>query len=145
MDLKLYRISDADNVINKTLGAATTIQVVLKRDFNIINPVIILRDLGNNLQSFNYCEFPEFGRKYFVRDVVNISADIWQLNCECDVLETYKNAILEGRAKFLRKIKTGDYLEISVDSSYLKTISKYESDVTIEGQHSIVLSTVGNS
>ena len=146
MELVLCKTTDADNVINKTLTASTSININLKRDVDIINPVLILR--GNAslvIQGFNYCRIPALNRNYFIRDITNISADLWSVNCECDVIETYKAEILASNARYRRKIKAGDYLEVSIDSSYLKTITKHKSDVSVSGQNSIVLSTVGNS
>lgn len=146
MQLNLHTTTDADNVINKTLSAPTSLNINLKRDVNIISPVLILRDTDTVLiKNFNYCHIPDLGRYYFIRDVVNISANLWQVICECDVVETYKTEILNSNSRFRRKIKNGDYLEVAIDSSYLKTITKFESDVSVDGQSSIILSTVGNS
>lgn len=146
MELNLYKCSDGDNVINKNLGAMTEINITLKRDVDIISPVLILRDSETlNIKGFNYCVIPALGRFYFIRDITNIAAHLWQVSCECDVIETYKGDILASVARYRRQIKAGDYLEVAIDSTFLKSITKHQSNVSIDGESSIILSTVGNS
>ena len=146
MELNLYKCSDGDNVINKTLTEKLTINITLKRGIDISSPVLILRDSETlNIKGFNYCVIPDLGRSYFIRNIANISANLWQVSCECDVVETYKADILSSVARYRRQIKQGDYLEVAIDSTYLKTITKHLSNVSVDGESSIVLSTVGNS
>lgn len=68
-----------------------TFQCVLKEATSILNPVIQLEYQG--FPDWNYCYISEFHRYYYISDVVSITAWIWELSCEVDVLATYSNEI----------------------------------------------------
>lgn len=145
MKLYLYSVNDGDNVINKSLGNPIEINIMLKSDTDIINPVILLETVsGVDFLGFNYCYIPELERYYFISSIRNINNRLWQLSCECDVLMTYKQDIISSNARLWRSIKTGDYANIVVDTSVIKTVSKHESDVSIdESERTIILTVVG--
>ena len=145
MKLHLYSVNDGDNVINKSLGKPIEIDIVLKSDTDIINPVILLETIsGVNFTEFNYCHIPELNRYYFISSIRNVNNRLWNLYCECDVLMTYKQDIINSNARLWRNIKTGDYANIVVDTSVIKTVSKHERDVRIdESERTIILTVVG--
>lgn len=64
---------------------------VLKHPCSVINPDIELDRTGTD-DSFNYAYIPDFGRYYFVRDMVYQGAKIIY-SLECDVLASGKTAI----------------------------------------------------
>jgi len=67
MILKLFKTADSDNVINKTITDEISININLKRDVDIVNPVIDLYEIdGIELDSFNYAEIPDLNRFYIV-------------------------------------------------------------------------------
>ena len=144
MDLKLYVVEDGDNVLNKTLGDELIIQINLKRDVNLFTPSLIIRDNSAiDVNRFNYCVIPVLNRNYFIRTINNIGNDLWRLDCECDVLETYKNDILNSEALLNRSLKNGDFLVNSIDTTIIKNISKYNSDVTLIEEKTNVISVIG--
>ena len=67
---------------------------------------------------------------------------IVKINCSCDVLETYKEDVLNSDARFYRNIKTGDYVESDLNLSNVHTIEKFNSDVEFKLGSSMVLVTV---
>lgn len=144
MELKLYVVEDGDNVLNKTLSDELIIQINLKRDVNIFTPSIIIRDSSAiDINRFNYCVIPVLNRNYFIRTINNIGNDLWRFDCECDVLETYKNDILNSEALLNRSLKNGDFLINTIDTTIIKTISKYDSDVTLIEEKTNVISVIG--
>ena len=144
MELNLYVVNDSDNVINKNMTNKVTININLKRDVDISSPSLILLDgQGVNYSDFNYAEIAELGRFYFVNNVQRLNHKMIQVDLVCDVLETYKADVLASKARFNRAIKTGDYFIGQVDQSYIKTISKHNSDVTLGDETSMILTTVG--
>lgn len=143
MQLILSKTTDADNVINKTLTGQTTIVVNLKRDVNISSPEIILLVDGIDYDEFNYCEMPELGRKYFISAVEILNNRMVKLSLNCDVLETYKADILTSNARLMRNIKTGDYLNTSIEHSFLTTVSLHNSNKGFEGSPTMILTTIG--
>lgn len=61
----------------------------------------------------------------------------------CDVIETYKADILASNARFMRKIKTGDYINSNIDYSLYKNITKTESNKGFEGDSTMILTSIG--
>ena len=144
MELNLYKCSDGDNVINKTLTEKLTINITLKRDVNITAPqIILMNDNGAFFNQYNYAEIPELGRFYFIDSVTSLNNKMESLNLRCDVLETYKADVLASKARFMRGLKTGDYIAANIDYSVIKTITKIESNSGFTGNSTMILTSVG--
>ena len=145
MQITFYKTNDDDNVINKTLTDDVTIPLYLKGQFDVINPILILSNAsGVDFRKYNYAVITDFDRSYFVRNVTQVSAKIYQLNLECDVLETFKHDILECTARFKRKIVKGDYYNASIDDSTKQSISTYTGNVTISlNTKNFILTSLG--
>ena len=144
MELNLYKCSDGDNVINKTLTEKLTINITLKRDVNITAPqIILMNDNGAFFNVFNYAEIPELGRFYFIDSVTSLNNKMESLALRCDVLETYKADVLASKARFMRGLKTGDYIAANIDYSVIKTITKIESNSGFTGNPTMILTSVG--
>lgn len=144
MELNLYKCSDGDNVINKTLKEKITINITLKRDVNITAPqIILMNDNGAFFNQYNYAEIPELGRFYFIDSVTSLNNKMESLALRCDVLETYKADILASKARFMRGVKTGDYIAANIDYSVIKTITKIESNNGFTGNPTMILTSVG--
>lgn len=98
MILSLYKITDGENVINKTLSAPLEITINLKADVDIISPVLKLMDLSNqDYTDYNYAHITELDRYYLVTDARRVNNKLIQLDLHCDVLETYKADILASK------------------------------------------------
>lgn len=145
MDLILYAVDDSENTIGKTLANGLVIPINLKRGVNLTTPSITLATMpGVDFTDYNYASIPELGRFYFVNQVENVTNRIWILELTCDVLETFKADILAANCRYMRNIKTGDYLDTSIDMSTLTTVQKYNSDVTaFTDESTLILTTVG--
>ena len=144
MELNLYKCSDGDNVINKTLTEKLTINITLKRDVNITAPqIILMNDNGAFFNQYNYAEIPELGRFYFIDSVTSLNNKMESLSLRCDVLETYKADVLASKARFMRGLKTGDYIAANIDYSVIKTITKIESNSGFTGNPTMILTSVG--
>lgn len=144
MILNLYKTNDSDNVINKTITNKLNININLKRDIDVISPRLIIRDTqAININAFNYCQIEELNRFYFIRSINNMGGNLWEVICECDVLETYKADIISSRARYYRNIRNGDYYQGTIDTSSLKTISKHISNKGFEEGTALILTTIG--
>lgn len=58
-----------------------------------LNPQLIIDKDLIDLVTCNYCVIPEFGRKYFITDIVPQAGNLVTLNCHVDVLGTYSDEI----------------------------------------------------
>lgn len=146
MILKLYQVTDGDNVMNKTLSETPLIlNIRLKRDTDIINPMLILSAIdGVDYNNYNYARIEELNRFYFIDNVTNLNNKRWQLNLSCDVIETYKDEILLSHAKFKRSIRAGDYINTAdFDTSIIESIEVFKSDIILDGIESVILTTIG--
>lgn len=143
MILKMCVVNDGDNVVNKTLTDVLDLNVSLKKDFDIENPVLFLTGVDyTTYLNFNYCVIPDLNRSYFINNVEQINGRVIKINCSCDVLETYKNDFLNSNARFYRNIKTGDYVNGALELSTKKTVVKYDSSVELVESSSMILVTV---
>lgn len=148
MKLKLYQVIDADNVINKTLpDNPLELTIRLKRDTDIVNPMIILTARENiNFKDYNYAYIEDLHRYYYINSVTSVNDIHWQLFLSCDVLETYKDEIFNSHASFRRELKPGDYLNTSsFDTSIIESIETYKSNVTLDGIPSVILTALSSS
>lgn len=93
MEVILYKNSSENNVIGKSLAQIKSVECNLKNDVSVINPTLILAYTENILGS-NYCFIPKFNRYYFIDEIVPITADRCIVKCRVDVLESFKDNIL---------------------------------------------------
>lgn len=132
MQITFYSTDDGENVINKTLSGGVTITIHLKRETDILNPLLTLTNkTGIDYFQFNYCYIDVLKRFYFIRTVRKLNNALFHVELSCDVLETYKNKILTSKARFKRKIMKGDYYKGSIDDSTKQAIYTYKGNVTI--------------
>lgn len=123
----------------KTLVDETVLDVVFKKNVDMVNPTIFL--MGDYL-NFNYCKITEFNRFYFIDSVEQLNSHIIRLSCRCDVLSTYTQEILGSSARFKRGIRTGDYLNVPMESSFKSGVNIYESDKELDGVNTMILTSV---
>ena len=142
--LILYKNKSSDNTLNKELTDPLNIRIILKRDIDITNPELTLRDIeGYDLTEYNYCEITELNRFYFIDSIETVTSEINLFRCTCDVLSTYKLDILQCNARLKRSLKTGDYMSLQLDESVIKNVSTYASNVSLTTDKTIILTTVG--
>lgn len=146
MSLKvtLYHITDAKNVINKTLGEGTDFNIKLKGITTIddcvieihTNPSIEIHTnnsieihTNDSIVNYNYCYIPLFSRYYFINDIEIFPNNIYRIHLHIDVLETYKSDILNAKG-------------VIYNTPTKET--KIESNVTLsDKENHIVMVTVG--
>lgn len=143
MDFKLWKNASPDNAINKYLSGVRTIDIFLKKDVDVSSPEIILKTVsGIDFGSFNYAEIPAIGRKYFIRSIDRLNNDVFRLNLECDVIETYKGEILNSNCLYRRAIKAGDMGEYDVAKSANTISAKLASNQTLLIENQLIISVL---
>lgn len=89
----LYSTDSDEKSVNKVLNQLAEISnFKIKKDVDILKPVILLSN-ENALHS-NYVYIRKFNRYYFVKSVTVLNEDTIQLECEVDVLYTYRQNIM---------------------------------------------------
>lgn len=142
MKLKLYTTNSDDNVVNKTLTNISELDITLKNDVDIINPVLIVSDVSKNIVP-NYAYIEQLKRYYFINDYTPMNANHVKIELAVDVLMTYKDDILNSTSN-ITKSKNPKYVSDSYDFDVRTTDTKYESDITLDdSKKSIVLVAIG--
>lgn len=142
MELKTYITNDTNNTINKNLTDLKEYDITLKNPENVINPTIMLNHRDEFTQ--NYAYIPAFSRYYFIRDITRVNRDLVQLRLEVDVLESYKEDILNSEGNISRNKEYNKYYD---GGDYQNEVRKdhkmYKSDTTMTMEESVVLVTIG--
>ena len=141
MECKLCVVDDSTNTINKEINIVKSIELKLRGSLDIVTPELIL--IGSDFESdYNYVIIN--GRNYFVNEIVSLGNNRYKYILEMDVVETYKDNILNSDSRFRRNLKTGDYVSNGFDESTIKKISLHESDKSLISGSTMILTTIGS-
>ena len=144
MEIKLYITEDSDTVMNKDLTLIATFDIQMRDTQNVSAPILILGEIeGVDLKTVNYAYIDEFKRYYFIRTITVGQNNIYTLSMECDVIETYKEDILNSSALISRRVAAGDYGDMAVSSEVRKEVEVFKSNRGFNEDKTIILSTVG--
>lgn len=146
MILTLKNTLNDIRVINKVFENKTlSLNIRIRRDFNMMSPSLLLSDevLNNSILNYNYASIDCFNRSYFINEVINMGGSRYVLSLKTDLLTTYKNEILSSKSKFLRKIEAGDLIDLETTKSLKYTSTKYVSDKGFDGVDSMILTSLG--
>ena len=89
MNVIFYNNLSNYNVVNKRLEEINTLSFVFKENSNIISPSLILK----KYEGGNYCYIEELKRYYYVKDIDLLENNLFKINCQIDVLMSYKDDI----------------------------------------------------
>lgn len=85
-----YKFSKRKNSTKQPTGAGTDFSVDLKSGTSLLRPTLLLSN--SSYPDYNYCQF--MGMYYFIRDIVSVRNDLWELYLIVDPLATAKANIL---------------------------------------------------
>lgn len=142
-----YNNTSDTNVINKSIEKVNSFNCKLKENCSIKNPKLILENQGVPL--FNYGYIDDFKRFYYVKEVTSITKNIWEIDLEVDVLESFKSgilsnvAILDRQENLYNLYLNDEYMEVSTDTF---TIDKRIGNKAFRGNNAVlsVAGFVGN-
>ena len=115
-----------DNYLDKNLEPGITVQGVIKDDCSIENPVLKITG-SNSILLYNYVVIPEFKRAYFIRDKVVGLNNYYEVYCEVDVLETYKD-VIKNNPCIIGSTEQSGYNKYLRHESYVATV-KHKTDI----------------
>lgn len=152
MTIDFYTISDAPNVVNKTLGQKTTYSNVdVYTPCNVMSPTLIMV-YSDTLTAFNYLQIPAFNNRYYYITTITVqSGGMCVVSCSIDVLMTYSAAILTAPCTCIRSESIGkNYI---ADSKYpINTADRYvtldnfpKTPFTRNPTYPYVLTTIGGT
>lgn len=138
MKLEFFHTDDSSNTINKTLTKISEKDITLKASTDILAPrmVFLAKDFTSTI---NYMKMLD---KYYFVDLQFIrNNSLVIVNSSIDVLETYKDIILNSQADIIKKSSAGN---IKQENVLPTTISKtFNSDKTLTKSSSIIMITSG--
>lgn len=102
LSVTLMNNSSPVEQIGKVLTSGPSESCALKENTSVLKPVIIIRS-SDNIFSYNYMYIQEFGRYYFIDDIISVNNNLWEIHAHVDVLETYATAILSNSAVIRRQ------------------------------------------
>ena len=93
MNITLYSTTNDRRVVSKTLTQIAAItNATIYGDITVTHPTLLLHYDASYLNA-NYVYIPEFSRYYFINNISLSSGERMIINCEVDVLNTYKSQI----------------------------------------------------
>lgn len=141
MEIRLYNTKSPNNFINKVLTDENILTAKLKGNVNIQNPVLMLKSEKPLLN--NYCYIPDFQRYYFINNIETFPNGIYYINCTVDVLESFKNDILNSKGNIRKQTKYNKYYNTEYENEERKEVDIYKSDVTLPDSKNNILVTIG--
>lgn len=92
MNIILYQTTSERERINKDLSSALYLSGALRGECSVTNPSFNIE--VTNPSDYNYCYIPDFGRYYYITNIVSVRTNIWRIDCDVDVLMSFRDAIL---------------------------------------------------
>lgn len=142
MELILYHTNDSQNTINKEKTLITTKNINLKQSTNLYQTFLILKnDKATDFSKVNYAKM--LNKYYYVSYETIANNNFIKLNLKEDVLETYKDAILNSDFDIVAKSEI-DYTSNVPTSKKVQT-KIIKSNVILADDENIIVQTSGTT
>ena len=90
--ISLFKTVSENNRVVKTLTDEKQLSGELRNQTSVLNPSIVIES-ADNISTYNFAYISEFGRYYYITDIVSIRTNCWIVSMRCDVLMSYKDEI----------------------------------------------------
>lgn len=141
MELQLFQNKSSENTINKDLTLITTKNINLKQSTNLYQTFLIFKnDNTTDYSKINYAKM--LNKFYFVSHETLQNNSLIRLQLKEDVLETYKDDILNSSADIIEKSTPNNVRNIET-SKEVETF-KINSTVVLPKTQSIIMVTVAS-
>lgn len=128
-DIVLKRFTCEENRLDKTnfFTNQTTLSGTLREACDVLNPVIYCEISNPNI--YNYCSIELFGnRSYFIKNFEYVNNKLVRLYLHVDVLQTYKDMILNLTPVISRTNKLSSYTNVKDTTIIKDPKTKYKYD-----------------
>ena len=93
MELILYTNNSNNKVVTKDITALATLNGTLRANCSMVNPIITVEAINNSIAaSCNYAKIAEFGRYYFVNDII-FTGKLYEIHMHVDVLSSFQTPL----------------------------------------------------
>ena len=90
--VKLYKVTDDDSVVSKSLGTAKEYSCTLTHEQEILAPEVSIQT-SDNLSDYNYMYIERYGRYYYAK-ISTTPNGFWRIKGRVDVLMSHKTELL---------------------------------------------------
>ena len=90
MNITLYSNSSDNNVVTKNISQIASLTGSLRNESGIMSPSILIQ---GTYPSANYCYISDWGRYYFIEEIISVRNNISEIRCRIDTLMTYAQQI----------------------------------------------------
>lgn len=90
--ISLFKTTSENNRVVKVLTDEKHLSGELRNQTSVLNPSIRIES-ADNISTYNYAYISEFGRYYYITDIVSVRTNCWVISLRCDVLMSYKDEI----------------------------------------------------
>ena len=141
MELQLFQNKSSENTINKDLTLITTKNINLKQSTNLYQTFLVFKnDNTTDYSKVNYAKM--LSKYYFVSHETLQNNSLIRLQLKEDVLETYKDDILNSSADIIEKSTPNNVRNIKT-SKEVETF-KLKSTVVLPKTQSVIMVTVAS-
>lgn len=141
MELQLFQNKSSENTINKDLTLITTKNINLKQSTNLYQTFLVFKnDNTTDYSKVNYAKM--LSKYYFVSHETLQNNSLIRLHLKEDVLETYKDDILNSSADIIEKSTPNNVRNIET-SKEVETF-KLKSNTTLPKTQSIIMVTIAS-
>ena len=141
MLMKLYTTKTPNNTIGKVLENEKEYNIKFKAQADRTKPVVVL--MSETMIDFNYAYIPDFNRYYFIESIEVTPNKIYNISLRCDVLESFKNDILESSGFVNQQTTPNKYYNSDYQTEIKKEVDVIKSNVTLDTTKSTILVTIG--
>lgn len=114
MNITLYTNSSDNNVVTKTISQVASLTGSLRNESGIMSPSILIQ---GTYPTANYCYISDWGRYYFIEEIISVRNNISEIRCRIDTLMTYAQQI-RGLTAIIKK-QENDYNLYINDGSFM--------------------------
>lgn len=145
MIIDFYLMSEDRNKIGKTLTVLKTINAESNvKDLSLIDTVLFLSTMTvEGVKNYNYLYIHELNRYYFIENVSVTITGLYKLQLHCDLLETYKNDILDSFALINQSGNNNKYYDGGYLSQSNYDVDIYKSNKVFNSAKTLVITTLG--
>ena len=118
MNILLYKTTNANNDLNKTISDKVELVGVLREASSVIAPSILIQ---SNPIGYNYAYIPEFGRYYYIKNITAFRKGAYIVDLKCDVLMSFREEILNMSGVVSRLTDGDDYATRDIKTKCLET------------------------
>lgn len=144
MQATFYNFAKRSNSTKFPSGSGVVIDVALKDGADLYHPVFLIS--RTSAPHWNYCFWDI--RDYYVLDIRSVRANLWEIECEIDVLATWRTQIFNTKAYVLYDGTANtevidDRIPVKTSATYSKNYATLSQSL-MTGQWKIAVSVVGS-